>query len=492
MKSILQHKTMDAALPIVRTAFKNKAFRITRLREYETLSFLQIFARKGVFFMQQSRFPSCRLFGTFARYVSLNVLSMLGLSLYILADTYFIANSVGSEGIVALNIILPAYSLIDGLGLMLGIGGATRFSIAHGEGQPEKGSGIFSKMFCIGLSLGILFTLAGILAPGLFCSVLGAAPDILPLASEYFRTMLYFSPAFLSNSILIAFVRNDGAPNLATAAMLTGSISNIFLDYLLMYPLGLGMFGAALATGVSPVISLCILSLHFLGKRNSFSLTLPKWRGQETLPSIAAGIPSLITSLSSGLLILLFNKVLLGLSGNTAVAAYSIISNIALVCIAIFNGVSQGVQPLLSRSYGAGETRKIIKLFFGAAGTCFGFGIIFFLCGLLFPDFMIAAFNRDSDEALRQIAGTGIPLYFLSFLLAGVNIVCSSLFACTSQPRAALTLSLLRGCIAVVPLILLFAYLFGLNGVWLSVPTAELLTFLLGVFFIRKYWKSRN
>lgn len=95
--------------------------------------------------MQYDRPVSEHLGRTFARYVSLNVLSMLGLSLYILADTYFIANSVGSEGIVALNIVLPAYSLIDGLGLMLGIGGATRFSIAHGEGRPEKGSFIFSK-----------------------------------------------------------------------------------------------------------------------------------------------------------------------------------------------------------------------------------------------------------------------------------------------------------------------------------------------------------
>lgn len=162
--------------------------------------------------MQYDRPVSEHLGRTLARYVSLNVLSMLGLSLYILADTYFIANSVGSEGIVALNIVLPTYSLIDGLGLMLGIGGATRFSIAHGEGRPEKGSFIFTKMFLIGLSLGILFTLAGILAPGAVCRLLGASTDILPLASEYLRTMLDFSLAFLLNSILIAFVRNDGAP----------------------------------------------------------------------------------------------------------------------------------------------------------------------------------------------------------------------------------------------------------------------------------------
>lgn len=442
--------------------------------------------------MQYDRPVSEHLGRTFARYVSLNVLSMLGLSLYILADTYFIANSVGSEGIVALNIVLPTYSLIDGLGLMLGIGGATRFSIAHGEGRPEKGSFIFTKMLLIGLSLGILFTLAGILAPGAVCRLLGASTDILPLASEYLRTMLYFSLAFLLNSILIAFVRNDGAPHLASAAMLTGSISNIFFDYLLMYPLGLGMFGAALATGVSPVISLCILSVHFIKKKNSFAFTKPKWHDRETLRAVAAGIPSLITSLSSGLLIFLFNIVLLRLSGNTAVAAYGIISNISLVCIAIFNGVSQGVQPLISRSFGAGDFHKIQRLFILAAGTCLAFGICFYLCGVAFPDIMIAAFNPDSNEDLHRIAGTGIPLYFLSFLLAGVNIVCSSLFACTSQPRAALILSLLRGFLAVVPLVLLFSHLFGLNGVWLSVPMAELLTFLFSVFLLCHCWTTKG
>lgn len=259
-----------------------------------------------------------------------------------------------------------------------------------------------------------------------------------------------------------------------------------------MYPLGLGMFGAALATGVSPVISLCILSVHFIKKKNSFAFTRPKWHDRETLRAVAAGIPSLITSLSSGLLIFLFNIVLLRLSGNTAVAAYGIISNISLVCIAIFNGVSQGVQPLISRSFGAGDFHKIQRLFILAAGTCLAFGICFYLCGVLFPDFMIAAFNRDSNEDLHRIAGTGIPLYFLSFLLAGVNIVCSSLFACTSQPRAALILSLLRGFLAVVPLVLLFSHLFGINGVWLSVPMAELLTFLFSVFLLCHCWTTKG
>ena len=159
------------------------------------------------------------IFSQFARYVSLNVLSMAGLSCYILADTYFISAGVGSNGIAALNLALPAYSLLNGIGLMVGMGGATRYSILRGEGREDEANQVFTHAAGMAALLGILFTAAGLLFSWEIAGALGASGQVQELASIYLRTLLTFSLLFLFNNLLVCFIRNDGQPNLSMAAM---------------------------------------------------------------------------------------------------------------------------------------------------------------------------------------------------------------------------------------------------------------------------------
>ena len=431
------------------------------------------------------------IYKTFARYVSLNVFSMLGLSFYILADTFFIAMGCKTAGLVALNIALPGYNVINGLSLLLGIGGATRFSVAVGEGKREKCTPIFWQTAIFGLGTGVLIAILGGFFSKNIVAAFGAAGDILPLADVYLKTMMLFAPAFMLNNIMVHFVRNDHNPHLATCAMLTASFSNIVLDYVFIMPLGMGMFGAAFATGLAPLISLLVLSAHFFKKKNSFHIKPSPFCRAEIRPTLFAGFPSLVTELSSGLVLLVFNKVILSISGSDGVGAYGVITNVAFVCTAIFSGVVQGAQPLLSVNFGAANFRNLKRLLAATAGVCFGFGVLLYVFVNLFSTPLVAAFNREANAALARMAEGGIPIYFSAFFVMGLNICASSFFACVAKAKPSFTISILRGFGIVLPLVFLLPLLWGMTGVWFAVPLAELFTFLLSVPFVISYFKKQ-
>lgn len=439
---------------------------------------------------QESRILNGKPSHQFARYVSFNVLSMLGLSLYVLADTFFIANGVGSHGLTALNLVLPVYSFFNGIGLMLGMGGATRYSVAVGEGDRQRGSTIFTQVITIGVIAGAVITVIGVLFSDQIVVLLGATEDIAPLASLYIRTILSFSLAFVVNNIFVCFVRNDGAPQLSMVAMLTASMSNILLDFVFVYPLGMGMFGAAFATGLSPVISLCVLSLHRIQKKNRFHFVRGFHNKKEVGRSLAAGLPSFVTEFSSGVVMFLFNMTLLRMAGNTAVAAYGIITNIALVCLALFNGIGQGIQPIVSVYYGAGKEKRGFKIYRYACILALVFGGVFLAAGLLFPHAITAAFNGEQNLALEAMAVRGIRLYFFAFVFMGINIVTASFLACVSKAKAAFAISFSRGIAAVLPAVLLLPLLLGMDGVWIAMPAAEAAALIISVIFVINYKKQ--
>ena len=192
----------------------------------------------------------------FARYASLNVLGMIGVSCYILADTFFVAKGMGADGVTALNIAIPIYSLIHGTGLMIGMGGATKFAIYKSQGRDEAGSRVFTCALLMALVLGAIYFLGGAFFSMPLAKLLGAKGSVVGMTNTYLKVLMMFGPFLVLNDTFNCFIRNDGNPKLSMAAMLTGSFSNIILDYVFIFPLDMGIFGAILATGLSPVISL--------------------------------------------------------------------------------------------------------------------------------------------------------------------------------------------------------------------------------------------
>ena len=411
----------------------------------------------------------------FVRYVTQNIFGMLGISCYIIADTFFIAKAAGTDGITVLNLVLPIYNLIFAIGSMIGVGSATRFTILRAQGE-ERAHGYFSNAICFVWMIGILFTLAGVFIPDKIIALMGGDAGIVALGTGYTRIFLLFTPFFMMNYVVMAFVRNDNQPSLAMAGTLAGSFSNILFDYIFMFPLGMGLEGAALATAASPIISILICSAHFLGKKNTVRFRLHAPSIAQLFGACQLGVPAFVGENSSGVITTVFNYLILGLVGNIGVAAYGVIANFALVAMAIFNGVSQGAQPIVSDCYGKGDVKSVRKIRNLGLATALGIAVVLIGAVYGFTDSLVSLFNSEHSAELAAYAHTGMRLYFIGFLFAGINIVGAGFLSAAERARESFVTSIMRGFVCIIGCSLLFAAAFGINGVWLSFPASELLT----------------
>lgn len=425
-------------------------------------------------------------FKEFARYSTLNVLGMIGLSCYILADTFFVSRGLGENGLTALNLAIPVYSFIHGSGLMLGIGGATKYSIFKSNKENKNANTIFTNTLCLATVLSIGFVLIGIFLSKSLTTALGADSDVFKMTNTYLQFILIFAPAFIMNDVLICFVRNDNSPKLSMYAMLGGSLSNIILDYIFIFPLQLGIFGAVFATGLAPIISMLILSLHRIKRKNQFHFIKIKPSIKIARNTLSLGFPSLVTEVSSGIVIIVFNMIILNLIGNVGVAAYGIVANLSLVFVAVYTGIAQGIQPLISKSYGGNDIKSIKLIFKYAMITMSIISFILYLIIFFLADPIAKIFNSENNIVLQSIATNGLKLYFMAVIFVGFNIILPMLFSSMEKAFLAQIISLLRGLVVIIPMAFILSALVGLTGVWLAFPITESLVSILGVILLFK------
>ncbi|MES0410110.1 MATE family efflux transporter [Anaerostipes caccae] len=431
-------------------------------------------------------------FKVFLKYSSLNVLGMLGLSFYILADTFFVSRALGADGLTALNLAIPVYSFINGSGLMLGIGGGTKYSILRSQKNKTKANQVFTNAVVLtGIVAGI-FCLLGIFCSGPMVRMLGANESVFQMTKTYLQVILLFAPMFMANNLLLCFVRNDGNPHLAMAAMICGSLSNIILDYIFIFPLGMGLFGAAFATGLAPVISILILSPYLINKRNQFHLKKCRLSANLLLDIFSSGLPSLITEVSSGIVIIVFNMILLRIAGNIGVAAYGVIANLSLVVMAVYTGIAQGIQPVLSSNYGAGNHKNVTVILRYAVTAVIVISACVYLCIFFGAEPITGVFNSSHNKTLQDIAAAGLKIYFTASVFAGFNVVAAVYFTSTEYPRPAHIISILRGFVIIIPMAFLLSALGGITGVWAAFPTTELLVSLIGMILLFQFHKVKK
>ncbi len=410
----------------------------------------------------------------FSANVAQNVAGMLGISFYIVADTFFISLSLGANGLAALNFALAVFNVMYGLGLMTGIGGAARRSILLGIGKKDEAERTLINTLAAGGIISAILMTAGIFFTPLISVAMGADSETIHHSNVYMCTMLCFAPCFILNYIVSAYVRNDGNSKISMLAMLISSMANIVLDYVFIFPLSLGMYGAIFATGLSPIISLSVLCIHLAGRKNTIRLVWYKPDIRRILSQLKLGVSSFIGEFSSAVTITVFNFVLLEAGGNTAVAAYGIIANTALVATSVFNGISQGVQPLASRECGNPTQRRKITSY--AVFTSVMVSVLLFVSVCFLAEAITAVFNSDNDIRLASLAVRGMRIYFAGFLFAGINIVTASYFSAVDMPKRAFAISLMRSAAVIVPLVLILGKLIGIDGVWMSFAATELIT----------------
>ena len=417
----------------------------------------------------------------FLEYVLSSMLAMVGQSIYILADTYFVARGLGANGLAALNLAIPIYSFINAVGLMLGIGGAARFIVARTVGDKKRSRQIYTTSAACGLLAGFGFALLGIFFVNPITTLLGAKGETYEMTKTYLRMVMLFAPAFISNSIFSAFVKNDGGPKLAMLGMLAGSFFNTVFDYIFIFPMGLGIFGAVLATVFSPIMGIAVLSLHLIRKKSSFYPVKGGFRLTELKRVLSLGLSSLISEITNGIVMIVFNIVILKLAGNAGVAAYGVLANIILVVMALYNGIAQGVQPLFGRFFATNDREKL-RLSYRDALIAVGLSsALFYFVTMGFPAQITALFNNENNAEMQRLAVEGFRLYFSSCFFLGFNLLTIMYFVSTAQDKQSQILSLLRGIVLVLPFLLVFSTLFGMTGVWLAMPVSELVVTLLGI-----------
>jgi len=330
-----------------------------------------------------------------------------------------------------------------------------------------------------------LFGIIGLFFAEQLAVLLGADEQVFELTTTYLRVLLLFSPAFMMNVLMQSFVRNDGHPQVAMLGVLVGNLVNIVLDYVFIFTFGLGMLGAVLATGVAPVISLMILFRHWRSEKCSFGFVKTKLDARLSGMTVSLGLPSLLTEVSAGIVMIMFNMIILDLLGNVGVAAYGVIANLAIMVTAIYNGVAQGMQPLISRFYGQYDKKSIAQILRYALITMAVMSVLIYGVIYGYADPITAIFNSEENAQLQQIAVIGLKLYFSSVLFLGFNMVISMYFVSVDRPIPGQLISLLRGFLVIIPVTILMAAVWGVHGVWLAYPTAEGVTAVVGVIVWR-------
>ena len=425
----------------------------------------------------------------FAKYTSLNIIAMVSVSFYILVDTFFISWGLGAYGLAALNFAIPVWGIIMGCGLMLGIGGATKYAVLKSQNETAGANRVFTNTIILMLIFSSLFVALGVFFADSVTAILGTGSEVFHMSRAYLQILLLFSPMILVNTVLVCFARNDGAPRLAMLVMVSNSFVNIGLDYIFIIQQEMGMFGAALATGLANTIGVVILVTYFIWGNISFRLVRCKITKSITFGIFATGLPSLVAEASISVVMVAFNIVIFGLSGNIGVAAFGIIANILIVVTAIYNGIAQGIQPLISKYHGSRDMAKVKRILLYALILTAIISAVIYASVFLGANQIANIFNSAQNELLQNLAVAGIRIYFAGAIFAGFNIIITMYFTSIENPRPAHIISMLRGFIIILPLVFLLSSIGGIAGVWYTFPITELVVCGVGIVL---YMRGRD
>ncbi len=346
----------------------------------------------------------------FFSYLVPSISATLVTSIYILADTMMIGRGVGGSGIAAMNILLPLYNTYFGIGMMCGVGGSVLFGFSRGRGDEKRARSYFTAALCVVLALSAVFLILGRIFFNPLITFMGNTPLLNEYTVPYGTVLTTAAPMFALSSFLQAFVRNDGAPKLAMAGVISGGVTNVILDYVYIFIMKWGMRGAALATATGTTLTVLILASHFFSKDNHLKLEFSDvWR---RVPEVLGnGLASFILEISNGFVMLLFNRQLLAYVGEMGITVYGIITNTALVASSISNGIAQAVQPLLSANFGAGNLKRVGEARKLGVRTGFAAGFIFTAIGHADPGTVVLSVPGP-DTGDPHNGGPGDPAVF--------------------------------------------------------------------------------
>ena len=424
--------------------------------------------------------------GSLMKYALPTILSNLFMNVYSLVDSLFVSNLIGIDALSAVNIVGPALAITLAIGTMIATGGCALVSKQMGEGKLQEARQNFSffLLFCTAVSTA--FTLFGILFRHPILSLMGADEMLFPLCEAYAIPIFLIIPFAMIGILLQIFFVAAGQPGLAFMLSIVGGVLNIVLDYVLIAVVPLNVVGAAIATGVGYVFqSLVGLGYFALNRRGSLYLVKPKFDGKTLLKACSNGMSEMVSMLAVSITMVVTNVILMNLVGSNGVAAAAIVLSVQTILSAVYMGYSQGIAPIISFNYGKDDYDNLKKLYRYALHTIAVMSVITFLITFLLAK-PIALIFADGSEEVIEMAVTGTFVFAGAFLLMGVNLFASSMFTALNDGVTSGILSFFRTLVFLIVPLLIFPYFWGIMGVWISLPTAEVLSFLLALFYFKR------
>ena len=420
-------------------------------------------------------------FSRLLRYALPSVIMMIFTSIYSVVDGLFIANLVGSNALSSINIVMPMVIIVGAFGFMLGTGGSAVVAVKLGQGKPKTANEYFSMIISVIAAIGITLSAVCIIFIKPICRVLGASDILIDGCVTYGTILLIGSAAFMLQTTFQTFFVVAEKPHLGLTLTVISGVANMVLDYVFVYLLRGGIAGAAWATVCGYLIGSVVPLIYFLLPNKSLlRLSRFKFAPRVLLNSSINGSSEMMTQVSMSVITLLYNLQMMRLLGEDGVASITVIMYVNFIFIAIFIGYSMGTAPIVGYNYGAGNREELKGVFRKSMIIISVCSVAMTASAIALSGFLSHIFIGANPE-LAQLTAHGFRLNAFSFLIAGFNIYGSSFFTALCNGKLSALISFLRSLILQAIMIIVLPMLLGLDGVWLSVVVAELLTVIVTV-----------
>lgn len=423
------------------------------------------------------------------KFTAPTTIMLVFMSLYQMVDGVFVANFVGENALSALNIVYPVPSIIIALSIMLATGGSAIIAKNMGEGKLKDAKENFSMLICVGFILGIILMAFGTVFIEPIIYSLGATEGLYRYCYDYLFVLIMSAPLAIFQMLFQNFFVTAGKPHIGLTMTVIGGIANIVFDYIFIVISGMGVTGAALATAIGYSIPAIFGLFYFmLNRKGTLYLVKPKFRKNILLYSCTNGSSEMVNNLAVAVTTFLFNILMLKYSGESGVAAITIVLYAQFLMTSVFMGFSSGVAPIISYNYGKQNNPQLQKLFKISISAIIITSILVFVIAELFSTPMIAIFSAPGSDVF-QIAKHGFSLFSISFLFTGINIFSSAMFTAFSNGKVSAIISFLRTFVFLIICLLLLPLIVDIDGIWLAIPFAEAMALVVSIYYLLKLRK---
>lgn len=410
----------------------------------------------------------------------------LFMSFYTMVDGLFVSNLIGTGALSAVNLSAPIISLVTAISTMLATGGSAVIMKKVGEKKQQEANDNFTFLILVNIIVGMIMCVVGYGCMKLIFSQMNVSAEVLHYSQDYLGHYLLFTiPILLMNNFSLYLIAS-GKSSVSFICSVAGGIVNIVLDYLLIKIVGMGTAGAAVATGLGYSVTAVVGFVIFCNKKNLLHFTKPSVCFDVLKKAVSNGCSEMATALVTGITTLMFNWTMLKYVGENGIAAITIIMYVLMFVSSLFSGYSYGVAPMISFYYGEQNHEKLKKLIRKSLKIIGVISIISLSTSLIITKPLVSIFARPNDPVF-DLAVTGNRICSIALLFIGCNIFSSGMFTALNNGIVSAVLAFSRSFVFMVTCLLLLPLLFGVTGIWLATPAAELLAVILAAFMFIKY-----